>query len=590
MLQMKKFIGTAVAAVLLLALAGVVSHSFSHLNSEVKTQAAANNNIQLMASGLKYLASDASSVASLGNCAETATFRSGEAASNRLILLGEDTAATADDINGSPSKYRHDYLLDKFWLRYRTHLIMLAIFVLLSALHASFSYISRKKQYRKLEASEEMLRNVTNNINGGVLVLVPQRAFHISYINDGFIKLTGYTFEEIEAIREEDYISYVHPEDRKKLSWDAVPAKPDEGELGDFSIQLRIMSKNGKYIPVLIKGSLVENAQGENEVFCVVMDISREQAMLEELKFEQERHRILIEKSDEILFEVNCEEKTVKISPIFKKKFGWTPPNKYSCGSESDMPYVYEDDRPKLLKALQEIERGKIDGELKIRVIRSDRTYCWCKVIYHVMWTEDKKMQLIGKLTDIDREMKEKQTLIKKAQVDALTGLYNKEALKTRSADYLINNPDMNNVVIFFDVDDFKEINDRLGHAVGDKALCDISQKMLGVFSSRDILGRFGGDEFCVLVKDIQKENLRSLLERLLDELRLTYCEGRRTVQVSVSVGAVCSSEYGTDFNKLLEYADKAQYFAKGKGKDAYTIYSDDIRNKEYEGRREQSV
>jgi len=582
---MKKFIGTAAAIVLLLALAGMAPNSFSRLSLAAKTQTAVNNQIQFMASGLEYVSSDAASAAFSGNYPETVPAQSRETASNRLIMLGEDTA---DDINGSPSKYRHDYLLDKFWLRYRTHLIMIAIFVLLSALHASFSYISRKKQYRKLEASEEMLRNVTNNINGGVLVLIPQKAFHISYVNDGFMKLTGYSIEEINAIREEYYISYVHPEDREKLNCDVVPAEPEEGGPGDFSIQLRIMSKSGKYIPVLIKGSLVTNEQGENEMFCVVMDVSREQAMMEELKFEQERHRILLEKSDEILFEVNYEEETIKISPKFREKFGWSPPKKYWGGSEPDLSFVYEDDRTKYLKALQEIECGKIDGELKFRVFRSDRTPCWCKVIYHVMRTDGRQMQLIGKLTDIDGEMKEKQTLMKKAQVDALTGLYNKEAFKTRSTDYLTNNPDRNSVIVFIDVDNFKEINDRLGHAVGDRALCNMSQKMLNVFSSRDILGRFGGDEFCVLVKDIQKEELRSLLERLLDELRLTYCEGRRTVQVSVSVGAVCSCEYGTDFNKLLEYADKAQYFTKVKGKDAYTLYCDDIKNKEYEGRRKQ--
>ena len=582
---MKKFIGTAAAIVLLLALAGMAPNSFSRLSLAAKTQTAVNNQIQFMASGLEYVSSDAASAAFSGNYPETVPAQSRETASNRLIMLGEDTA---DDINGSPSKYRHDYLLDKFWLRYRTHLIMIAIFVLLSALHASFSYISRKKQYRKLEASEEMLRNVTNNINGGVLVLIPQKAFHISYVNDGFMKLTGYSIEEINAIREEYYISYVHPEDREKLNCDVVPAEPEEGGPGDFSIQLRIMSKSGKYIPVLIKGSLVTNEQGENEMFCVVMDVSREQAMMEELKFEQERHRILLEKSDEILFEVNYEEETIKISPKFREKFGWSPPKKYWGGSEPDLSFVYEDDRTKYLKALQEIECGKIDGELKFRVFRSDRTPCWCKVIYHVMRTDGRQMQLIGKLTDIDGEMKEKQTLMKKAQVDALTGLYNKEAFKTRSTDYLTNNPDRNSVIVFIDVDNFKEINDRLGHAVGDRALCNMSQKMLNVFSSRDILGRFGGDEFCVLVKDTQKEELRSLLERLLDELRLTYCEGRRTVQVSVSVGAVCSCEYGTDFNKLLEYADKAQYFTKVKGKDAYTLYCDDIKNKEYEGRRKQ--
>lgn len=588
MLRMKRYIGTAVTIMLLLALAGAASHSFSSLSLTDETRTAVQNQILSAASGLEYISGTAASGAFTGNYAQTVTAQSGEKASNRLITLGEETLDASDDINGSPSKYRHDYLLDKFWLRYRNHLTAIFLVVLLISLHVLFDFRVRKRQYRQLKASEGMLRNVTNNINGGVLVLVPQRAFHISYVNDGFIKLTGYTIEEINAIREENYTSYIHPEDRENLSWDVFAEKPNEGEDADFSIQLRIMGRSGKYIPVLVKGSLVNNGQGENEMFCVVMDISREWTMMEELSFEQERHRILIEKSDEILFEVNFEDETIKISPKFKEKFGWSLPKKYWGDREPDLLFVYEEDRPKFLKALQEIECGKIDGEFIARIFKSDRTPCWCKILYHVMRTNGRKMQLIGKLTDIDGEMKEKQTLMKKAQVDALTGLYNKETFKTRCTDYLTNYPDRNSAIVFFDVDNFKDINDRLGHAVGDRALCEISRKMKNHFSGRDILGRFGGDEFCALIKDIRKEELASLLERLLDELRLTYCEGRRTVQVSVSVGAVCSSEYGTDFDKLLEYADKAQYFAKGKGKDAYALYCNDIKAKEYEGRRKQ--
>lgn len=316
------------------------------------------------------------------------------------------------------------------------------------------------------------------------------------------------------------------------------------------------------------------------------MDISRERAMMDELEFDQERHKILLEKSDEILFEINYVEQTVKASQKFKEKFGWSLPEKYWGDKEPDLVNVYEPNRAEFAKALAEVYGGKIDGELITRICKKNGTPCWCKIIYHVMKIDEQNMRLIGKITDIDEEMKEKQALVKKAQMDALTGLYNKDAFKDQCVEYLKEYQYVNNAIVFFDVDNFKDLNDSLGHPIGDKALRDISQKMQLIFSIRDIMGRFGGDEFCVLVKNISEAELRTTLGSLLEELRLEYGSRFLKVSVSVSIGAVCTREFGNDFDKLLEYADKAQYYAKETGKDGYAIYNGELRLKGYEGRK----
>jgi|GEM_PF-2285935 len=504
-----------------------------------------------------------------------------------IVHLASDPNGSASDNSLSSANYQHDYLLDNFWDRYQDRILLIAIIIILSVLYATFNHLARKKQYTILEAKEEMLRNITNNINGGVLVLNPQKEYQISYVNDGYLKLLGYSIEEINNLSAKAYFKFIHPEDRSEFEKLIVPLNLSEEQYSDFSTQLRIKSKNGTYIPTLVKASLMRNKQGEKELFCVVMDILREHAMLEELEFEQARHRILMEKSDEILFEINYDKLTVMASPQFKEKFGWSLPRHYWGDEEPDLIKVFEEDRQEFLKELSDIYGGKIDGEFIARICKSGGTPCWCKILYHVMRIDGEQKRLIGKITDIDVEMKEKQSLLKKAQMDALSGLYNKESFRFKCVDYLTRHPAMNSAIVFFDVDNFKDINDRLGHAAGDGALRDISDKMKLVFSNRDILGRFGGDEFCALLKDVREEELKRTLDGLLKELRLEYGDGYQEVLMSVSIGAVLSSQFGNNFDKLLEYADKAQYYAKEKGKNSYALYNSDLRLRGYESRQE---
>ena len=502
-----------------------------------------------------------------------------------IKFTSEKDSAGIDNSQGA-ANFRHDFLLDNFWERYNEHITIVTVMVVMVGIYAMYNFRQRRKQYRLLKASEIVLRNITNNINGGVLVFNPQREYQISYVNDGYLKLIDYTKDEIYSVSSRRYLDFIHPDDAaeliKLIKSESLWKKQDN----DFSIHLRIKKKDETFVPTLAKASVVINNQGEKELFCVIMDISREQAMMDELEFDQQRHKILLEKSDEILFEINYAEQTVQVSQKFKEKFGWSLPKKYWGDKEPDLVNVYEEDRPEFTKALTEIYGGKIEGELITRVCKEDGTPCWCKIIYHVMKIDDKNMRLIGKITDIDEEMKEKQALLKKAQMDALTGLYNKDAFRELCVEYLKEHHNVNNAIVFFDVDNFKDINDSLGHPVGDRALRDVSQKMRLIFSARDIMGRFGGDEFCVLVKDISEEALQRTLTALLNELRLEYGSRFLKVSVSVSIGAVCTGEFGNDFEKLLEYADKAQYYAKETGKDGYAIYHNELRLKGYEGRK----
>lgn len=161
-------------------------------------------------------------------------------------------------------------------------------------------------------------------------------------------------------------------------------------------------------------------------------------------------------------------------------------------------------------------------------------------------------------------------------QLDSLTGLTNKMHTQHLITTYLHNNPNSNCALFVIDVDNFKSVNDTNGHLFGDTVLTDISAAIKSTFRSTDVVGRIGGDEFMVLMKDYrQLSDVIDKANSLKHAIRKTYV-GDGDYIVSVSVGISLFKEHGTDFDTLYVNADNAMYFNKNNGKDGYTIYSPD--------------
>ena len=132
--------------------------------------------------------------------------------------------------------------------------------------------------------------------------------------------------------------------------------------------------------------------------------------------------------------------------------------------------------------------------------------------------------------------------------------------------------------MIILDIDDFKIVNDTLGHAAGDRVLQNMGRILKENFTDDDYLGRIGGDEFCVLVNARMSENegfrehIESKCESLCEALR-NGLSGDEGIEISASVGAAIFPESGKSFAELYSACDKALYFAKRSGKNRYSIF-----------------
>lgn len=179
--------------------------------------------------------------------------------------------------------------------------------------------------------------------------------------------------------------------------------------------------------------------------------------------------------------------------------------------------------------------------------------------------------QSVGMLEDIT----ETKQLQKEADTDQLTGLDNRRSSVEKIRKYLeqpIDIPNTVHVCMIMDLDYFKSLNDTLGHQMGDKALQDVAAILTQHFREYDILGRLGGDEFLIFIKNIPEDVVERNINSLLKKLHLTYKSEKYQVNISASAGAVVVRESGNDFKELYHKADQALYEVKHKKRGGYKI------------------
>jgi diguanylate cyclase (GGDEF)-like protein len=159
---------------------------------------------------------------------------------------------------------------------------------------------------------------------------------------------------------------------------------------------------------------------------------------------------------------------------------------------------------------------------------------------------------------------------------DSLTGLPNRAQL-TESLEQMLDRTSGHGVaLLFLDLDDFKTVNDTLGHAVGDELLVQVADRIRDSIRPGDLPTRLGGDEFGVLVADVDANGAREIADRLVAALRAPFAVAGREIFVRGSVG-IAVAEPGSRADELIRNADVAMYSAKGTGKGNHAVYTDDM-------------
>jgi diguanylate cyclase (GGDEF)-like protein len=291
-----------------------------------------------------------------------------------------------------------------------------------------------------------------------------------------------------------------------------------------------------------------------------------------ELKIKNRRYSMLAEISNEYFFEYDVKkdililsEKSALLIGTERKITG------YGNSLKNHLVQVIHENSFEYMELKKVMQENNKSFEIEIPL--SDGSSGCFKVINTNIYGNNQRIEyVVGKLVDISEDVAEKKALIRKAQIDGMTGLYNptstREKIKNMLAKRQAGTVD---AFILLDVDFFKEINDNYGHYIGDQVLQNLSETIRKTFRKTDVAGRFGGDEFCIYMQNIPSEKfVKSRCSQLNEEISSSV-DG---MNISLSIGISIVDDKKT-FDDIYKEADHALYEAKRNGKNQFAVYED---------------
>ena len=200
--------------------------------------------------------------------------------------------------------------------------------------------------------------------------------------------------------------------------------------------------------------------------------------------------------------------------------------------------------------------------------------YFWMRIDANLFYLEeDDSIRMFVYRKNIDSEKRQERQMTEQAEADSMTRLYNRTAVQQHIDQRLSQHPDATYGFFIFDIDDFKQVNDKCGHIFGDLVIMEFAKTLREHFGQGAILGRLGGDEFVAFTSFDDAEQVKQQAETVSGALRRTVKKDALRWDISASIGVAVVSKERSDFDTLYEKADAVLYHTKKRGKRGYTFY-----------------
>jgi diguanylate cyclase (GGDEF)-like protein/PAS domain S-box-containing protein len=377
-------------------------------------------------------------------------------------------------------------------------------------------------------------------------------------VDDALTQILGWSREEMVGRRSTEFI---HPEDQSLAvdNWMEMLASPGLGR----RVRLRHRRRDGSWVWLEATN---HNLLGDPDHRCVVsemVDISEEMAAHEELRAREQLLDGVAETIPVGLFQVDADRRIVYTNDRLHEILGV----QRADNVEAQLASVSEVDRPALEAALGEVlgEGAHADIEVELRLPPGGELR-FCTISLRALSQDDGTVNgAIACVADITDSARMREELKRRAMFDELTGCYNRSSIMHALEENIASGQrHAERAVMFVDLDRFKTVNDRHGHATGDELLSIVAHRLQGAVRGADRVGRIGGDEFLVLCPDIGgPDQAMKLAERLTDALRKEVRIATGSIEQLVSVGVAWSEGADADADALVAQADKAMYESK---------------------------
>ncbi len=345
-----------------------------------------------------------------------------------------------------------------------------------------------------------------------------------------------------------------------------------EGQTDHFEVTYRVKDINDNWIWVLDRGKVVEK-DAENKATRMtgtLKDISK-------IKKTEERLKLFakcIENISDAVVIYNKEFITVDINKAFQRITGKTKDQMLG------KPLTFHRYPEKFCKNIKShlINNGSWHGE--IESTRANGEYYLTDINIDVIRDENHEIShFVGVFSDVTKRKETEKELRTLANSDTLTGLPNRAYFQANQSKLVENKTP--HALLVFDLDNFKKINDSLGHQVGDALLCRVAQRIVKLSSRQNTVYRLGGDEFGIIIDNTNDINtITSLTKKILKAIAQPLKLKNQEIVLYGSIGIVLYPEDGATPHELLKNADTAMYHAKGLGGNKYQFFNDSMKKK----------
>ncbi|QSX41771.1 EAL domain-containing protein [Shewanella cyperi] len=367
------------------------------------------------------------------------------------------------------------------------------------------------------------------------------------------------------------WVNAIHPDDRVEML--RAMELHLQGRTASYSIDYRLKTADGTERWIRDRGRVVaSDGQGKPLRMCGIhVDITQSRKQQESLELAASVYN----SSSEAMSVLDAKGHIITINAAFSRITGYNESevqgqhvSLFNCDTNGENFYREMNQQLR--------EKGHWQGEMWQKRKNGDEYLIWLTVntIYDRQHRPHRRVALFSDIT----EMKQQEQLIwQQANYDPLTGLPNRRML----LDYLgreiiaCERRKRHFALLFLDLDFFKEINDTLGHDMGDQLLVECSRRLQLCVRDSDVVARLGGDEFTVILRDIADQSgVERVAAQILKALAEPYQLGEHTSYISASIGITLYPEDADSREALLKHADQAMYAAKAQGRNRFNFFT----------------
>ncbi len=428
------------------------------------------------------------------------------------------------------------------------------------------SYIDGNLAEEKIKASENELRGIFRDMQD--TYYRTDNSGTITRVSESAEKLLGYNVDELLGMKMGDL--YVEP-DRREALVDLL--KAGGGAVQNFDAPLK--RKDGSIVWVSTNAHVYKD---ENGNVLGIEGVTRDISQHREAELQMQKMSSALEQSADMVLITDSSGIVEYVNPAFEKITGYSfdevvggSANLLKSGKQSAGFY----------KTLwQTILAGEVFKDIVINKKKNGDLYYEEKSITPIKNGQGQIINFVSTGRDITRRMENEERLSFMAHHDALTELPNRILFMDRLKQALAHARRYSRkvAVLFIDLDRFKNINDTLGHDIGDNMLMQLAGRLSKCLRQDDTVARLGGDEFAVLLNDIDSEqDVSKLAKLILHDLEQPFEAGKRELFITASIGISLFPNDGGEAVTLLKNSDMAMYKAKDLGKNNYQFYSADM-------------